>query len=151
MAKGRYTSDLDVGDAFAPMTYEVTPFCIREYCHSVELHQEVFHGGAGGVEAWPVPMVHMEKLRFYHRDCPEGSGPDARIHYEFDATWSDQIKVGDRVTTEGRVARRFTRREREYMEIEVEMRSAADGRVLLRYKDTTVLSYRQKRAAGGAS
>jgi hypothetical protein len=33
----------------------------------------------------------------------------------------------------------------------VEMRSAADGRVLLRYKDTTVLSYRQKRAAGGAS
>jgi hypothetical protein len=78
------------------------------------------------------------------RDCPEGSGPDARIHYEFDAVWTDQIKVDDRVTTEGRVARRFTRRDREYVEIEVEMRSTADGKVKLRYKDTTVLSYRKK-------
>jgi hypothetical protein len=148
MSKGRYTSDLDVGDVFEPMSYEVTPFCIREYCHSLELHQEVFHGGTNGVQAWPAPMVHMDKLRFYHRDCPEGSGPDARIHYEFDATWTDQIKVGDRVIPEGRVARRVTRREREYIEIEVEIRSASDGQVKLRYKDTTVLSYRRKTDAG---
>jgi hypothetical protein len=147
MAKGRYTSDLDVGDVFDPMTYEVTPFAIREYCHSVKLHQECFQSAETGPQAWPVPMVHMDKLRFYHRDCPEGSGPDARIHYEFDASWTDQIKVGDRVTTEGRVARRVTRRNREYMEIEVEIRSAADGQVKLRYKDTTVLSYRAKDGA----
>ena len=36
---------------------------------------------------------------------------------------------------------------REYMEIEVEIRSAADGQVKLRYKDTTVLSYRAKDGA----
>ncbi len=144
MAKGRYTSDLDVGDVFDPLTYEVTPFPIREYCHSVELHQEQFQSGETGPQAWPITMVHMDKLRFYHRDCPEGSGPDARIHYEFDASWTDGIEVGDRIITEGRVARRFTRREREYMEIELEMRGD-DGQVKLRYKDTTVLSYRTRK------
>ncbi len=97
MSKGRYTSDLEVGDVFVPMEYEVTPFAIREYCHSLELHQEVFQSGETGMEAWPVPMVHMDKLRFYHWDCPEGSGPDARIHYEFDAVWTERIEVGDRL------------------------------------------------------
>jgi hypothetical protein len=147
MTTGRYTADLEPGDTFDPMEYDVTPFALREYCHSVQLDQEIFQGGAQdkkGVmrQAWPVPLVHMDKLRFYHRHCPEGSGPNARIHYEFDAQWSGRLDVGDRVTAEGRVLRRFMRREREYMEIEVTLRSARNGRVVVRYKDTTVLSYR---------
>lgn len=142
MSTGRYTSDLDVGDVFAPTAYEVTAFPIREYCHSLELHQEIFQGADR--QAWPVPMVHMDKLRFYHNYCPEGSGPNARIHYEFDASWSRRVVTGETLIAEGRVARRYFRRDREYMEVDVELRSAADNEVVVRYKDTTVLSYRRK-------
>ncbi len=145
MSKGRYTADLDLGDTFGPMEYDVTPFAPREYCHSVELHQEVFQAGdASGQQAWPVPMVHMDKLRFYHHDCPGGSGPNARIHYEFDVEWSGRINTGDRLTTTGRVARRFMRRDREYLEVDLEIRSATADKVVVKYKDTTVLSYRTK-------
>jgi hypothetical protein len=144
MSTGRYTSDLDVGDVFAPKPYDVTPFPIREYCHSLELHQEIFQGADG--QAWPVTLVHMDKLRFYHEYCPKGSGPNARIHYEFDASWSRRTTAGDRLIAEGRVARRYVRRDREYMEVELELRDTADNEVVVRYKDTTVLSYRAKDA-----
>ena len=86
----------------------------------------------------------MDKLRFYHQSCPGGSGPNARIHYEFDASWSGRVDVGDRLTATGRVARRFTRRDREYLEVELELHSAASGKTVVKYRDTTVLSYRTK-------
>ena len=39
------------------------------------------------------------------------------------------------------------RREREYMEVEVTLRSAKSGKIVVTYKDTTVLSYRAKAEA----
>ena len=44
MAVGQYTSDLDVGDVLGPVEYTLSPFVVREYAHSNELHQPFFQG-----------------------------------------------------------------------------------------------------------
>jgi hypothetical protein len=152
MALGRYVSDLEQGDVLGSFEYEVTPFVVREYCHSVELHQDVFQN-AGPVQRWPAPLVHIDKLRFFKLACPGGTGPDARIHFEFRAVWSEAIRVGDRVRASARVDRRYTKKGRDYVEIEIELRSPADGRLLVSYRDTAILAYRtseQRAAEAGA-
>src|SRR5204863_4474110 len=45
MTVGRTVSDLEKGDVLGPVEYRVSPFQVREYCHSVEIHQEFFQGG----------------------------------------------------------------------------------------------------------
>jgi hypothetical protein len=152
MALGRYVSDLEQGDVLGSFEYEVTPFVVREYCHSVELHQDVFQN-AGPVQRWPAPLVHIDKLRFFKLACPGGTGPDARIHFEFRAVWSEAIRAGDRVRASARVDRRYTKKGRDYVEIEIELRSPADGRLLVSYRDTAILAYRtseQRAAEAGA-
>jgi hypothetical protein len=142
MSLGRFTSDLEPGDDLGSLDYQVTPFVVREYCHSVENHQEILQSDAGGPQHWPVPLVHIDKLRFYARECPGGCGPTARIHYEFKATWSAPIKVGDRVHAESHVAERYTRKGRDYVVVEVVLRSPDDGKELVRYRDTALVGYR---------
>jgi hypothetical protein len=144
MPLGRYTADLEPGDDLGKLEYTVTPFVVREYCHSVENHQEILQSSGDGPQHWPVPLVHIDKLRFYARECPGGSGPTARIHYEFRAVWNEPVKVGDRIVSDGKVVERYTRKGRDYVVVEVTMRSADDGRELVRYRDTALVGYRQK-------
>jgi hypothetical protein len=146
MALGRYTADLEPGDDLGRLEYVVTPFVVREYCHSVQNDQEILQSDAEGPQHWPVPLVHIDKLRLFARECPGGSGPTARIHYEFRATWSEPIKVGDKVVAVGRVTDRYTRKGRDYVVVEIKLCSAEDGRELVRYQDTALVSYRQTEA-----
>ena len=143
MALGRYASDLEPGDDLGTLEYEIQPFVIREYCHSVELHQETLQSGGDGPQHWPVPLIHIDKLRFFARHCPGGSGPNARLHFEYNAVWSDAVRVGDRVIAAGKVTERYTKRGRDYLVLEIVLTSADDGRELVRYRDTSVLSFRQ--------
>ena len=70
---GRYVSDLQVGDIFPAMEYELTPFLIREYCHGVEETDERFLGaGIGGRQLAPPTMVHTDKIRMLEHACPGG-------------------------------------------------------------------------------
>ena len=146
MALGRYPSDLEEGDDLGSFEYEVTPFVVREYCHSVELHQDAFQeaGQQDGqaVQHSPVPLVHIDKLRFFKQACPGGTGPDARIHFEFRAVWCDAIRAGDRIKASARVSRRYQRKGRDYVEIQIELRSAEDGRLLITYQDTAIMAFR---------
>ena len=140
MSIGGYVSDLDVGDVLGPVEYAISPFMAREYCHANELHHEAFQGARQQIA--PPTRVHLDKLRLYRHACPKGTGPHARLHIEFDATYHGPVATGERLTVGGRVTQRYVKREREYVEIEMQLRAAADGRLLVAYRDTVILAYR---------
>lgn len=139
MALGRYASDLEVGDDLGSFEYVVQPFIVREYTHSVELHQPEFQEGG----AWPPTLTHIDKLRFFKHACPGGAGPNARIHYEFRNTWHNAIRTGQRIIASAKVVDRAPRKGRDYIVIEILLHDADDGRLMVTYRDTAILSYRQ--------
>jgi hypothetical protein len=102
VAVGRYTSDLERGDVLGPVEYTLSPFVVREYCHAVELHQDCFQGTRDQV--MPPTLIHLDKLRLYRHACPLGTGPHARVHIEYDATFHEEVRVGDRLRVGGRVS-----------------------------------------------
>lgn len=141
---GRYVSDLEVGDELGPVTYEMTPFVVREYCRGVGEDAEIYHSAAAsptGIQQAPPTLVHVDKLRLFRHSCPEGPGPNARIHVEFHSRNHQPVNVGEQLTATGRVSDRYQKRGRTYLEIAVELRSAADRRLLISYADTAVLAY----------
>jgi hypothetical protein len=139
---GRYTSDLDQGDVLGPVEYVMSKFVVREYCHSVEMHQPCFQGR--DIPFAPPTLVHLNKLRLYRHACPEGTGPSARIHIEYDATVHAGVPVGVPLRVKGTVAERRVKRGREYVVIDIELRTVADDRLLIAYRDTVIVAYRGK-------
>jgi hypothetical protein len=144
VATGRYTSDLTVGDELGPVRYTMSRFIAREYAHANELHQPCFQGLDAPIA--PPTLVHIDKLRLYKIACPEGAGPSARIHYEFDATVHEAVRLGTQVESRGKVVERFEKKGREYVVTEIEMRAADDGRLLIAYRDTVILSFKSRSA-----
>jgi hypothetical protein len=145
VATGRYVSDLDRGDVLGPVEYTLSPFVVREYCHAVELHHEFFQGVENQIA--PPTLIHLEKLRLYRHACPAGTGPSARVHVEYDATFYEPVRVGEPLRVGGKVTDRYLKRGRDYVQIDMELRSAMDGRLLVTYRDTVILSYQPKEAA----
>lgn len=143
MATGRYIGDLDTGDTIGPVEYTMSAFMVREYCHATELHHDFLQGTNGPIA--PPTLVHLDKLRLYRHGCPLGAGPDARIHFEFDAIIHGEVPVGERLSVAGRVTDRYQKRGRDYVVMEIELRRAADNLLLVGYRDTTILSYRQSK------
>lgn len=140
MATGRYTSDLEEGDRFGPIEVVISPFQVREYCHANEMHFPFFQDDPHPIV--PPTMAHLEKLRFYTLCCPDGCGPNARVHYVFDAHWHAPIRAGQPLLIDGVVRGRYLKRGREYMDVDITMRAKADGRPHVEYRDTVCLSYR---------
>lgn len=140
MVTGRYVSDLEAGDEMGPVRYRVSPFTVREYCHAVEIGHEAFQGAADAVA--PPTLVHLDKLKLYEAACPAGTGPDARLHVEFDATWHAPVMAGTDVVVSGRVTERYVKRGRTYVVTEIELRRAADDGLLVAYRDTVILAWR---------
>lgn len=147
MALGGYVSELDVGDRIGPVEYEMSRFIVREYCHANELHHEFFQGT--GDQIAPPTLVHLDKLRLYRHGCPKGTGPHARIHYEYDAVIHAPIRAGERLSVSGEVTERYRRKGRDYVVMKIDMRRAADGALLVEYTDTAIMAYRP--AAEGAA
>jgi len=140
VATGRYTSDLEVGDELGPVEYTMSRFIAREYGHANELHQSCFQGLTDAIA--PPTLVHIDKLRLYKIACPAGAGPHARIHYEFDAEIHAPVRVGMRVRSSGKVVLRYEKKGREYVVTDIDMRAVDDGRLLISYHDTVILSFR---------
>jgi hypothetical protein len=143
MSLGRYVSDLEVGEVLTPVTYEMTPFVVREYCHGVDEFAEEFHRQTPGFDQQlvPLPMTHIDKIRLINENCPEGPGPNARIHYQFHARQHGLVPVGVQLTCSGSVARRYEKKGRVYLEMEIEVRETASRRLLVSYLDTAILNY----------
>jgi len=144
VSTGRYVSDLDRGDILGPVEYSLSPFVVREYCHAVELHQDYFQGSVDQIV--PPTMIHLEKLRLYRHACPEGTGPTARVHIEYDATFHEAVRAGERLRVQGQVSERYAKRGREYVHLDIELRAVSDNRLLMTYRDTVTLAYRQQQA-----
>lgn len=148
MAVGRYTTDLDKGDVLGPVDYTMSKFVVREYCHANELHQACYQGK--DVKFAPPTLVHLDKLKLYKAACPAGTGPSARIHYQYDATIHAPIPVGVPLRVAGVVTDRYTKKEREYVETRIDLKTAEDDRPLVTYRDTIIVSYSQKKNREGA-
>jgi hypothetical protein len=144
MALNGYVSDLDVGDEIGPLEYTMSPFVVREYCHANELHHDFFQGIDGPLA--PPTLVHLDKLRLYRHGCPKGTGPHARIHYQYDATIHAPVPVGEKLRVSGKVTERFEKRGRDYVIMVIELRRAADNALLIEYRDTAILAFRQTAA-----
>lgn len=145
MAVGRYVTDLDKGDVLGPLDYTMSKFVVREYCHANELHQDCFQNETRFA---PPTLVHLDKLRLYKHACPAGTGPTARVHYEYDATIHAPIPVGVPLRVKGTVTERYEKKGRQYVVMEIDLRTAKDNRPLITYRDTVILAYKQQ---GGAA
>jgi hypothetical protein len=143
MSLGRFVSDLEVGDVLAPVTYRMTPFIVREYAHGVDEIAEEFHRATTelGQQLVPPTLVHIDKIRLIKANCPDGPGPHARIHYQFHSVHHQLIPVGEDLTCSGTVARRYEKKGRVYLDLEIELRHAASGALLISYRDTAILNY----------
>ena len=139
MAVGRYTTDLDKGDVLGPLEYTMSKFVVREYCHANELHQDCFQND---VQFAPPTLVHLDKLRLYKHACPAGTGPTARVHYEYDATIHAPIPVGVKLRVKGTVTERYEKKGRQYVVTQIELTTAGANLPLITYRDTVILSYK---------
>jgi hypothetical protein len=144
VAVGQYTSDLEPGDVLGPLEYTLSPFVVREYSHAVELHHDCFQRAKGGI--MPPTLIHLDKLRLYRHACPKGTGPHARVHIEYDATFHEAVPVGAKLRVSGKVSERIEKRGRTYVYIDMELRAASDDRLLISYRDTVTLSYKETKA-----
>ncbi|MBO1075051.1 hypothetical protein [Roseomonas marmotae] len=140
MATGRYTTDLEAGDVLGPVEFVLSPFVVREYCHGNEMHHPWFQDTDRPMV--PPTMVHLQKLRLYTRACPAGTGPTARVHVEYDADCHAPAYAGEMLRATGRVAQRYVKRGRTYVQIEIDLRAVEDGRPLITYRDTVIISYK---------
>lgn len=141
---GRYVSDLEEGDRLEPVSYVMSPFVVREYCHGMGEDHPLFHSALTsptGRQQAPPTLVHIDKIRLIKHNCPDGPGPDARIHFEYSSQQYAPIPVGEELVAHGAVTRRYLKRGRHYLEMQIELRTADDDRVLSSYRDTAVLSY----------
>jgi hypothetical protein len=117
----------------------MSKFVVREYCHANELHQVCYQGADPAFA--PPTLVHLDKLKLYKLACPAGTGPTARIHYQYDATLHAPIPVGVKLRVSGRVTERVEKRGRTYVVMQIDLRTAADERPLVTYRDTIIVSY----------
>lgn len=143
MSIGRYVSDLEAGDALEPVRYTMTPFVVREYCHGVDEPAEEFHSDLHGAQLVPPPLTHIDKIRLYKHNCPEGAGPDARIHFRFHTRHHRPIPVGVELEVSGAVVSKEQRRGRTHMKMALRVSVAETGELVTEAWDTAVLSFRK--------
>ena len=144
MAVGGYVTDLDKGDVLGPVEYSLSPFVVREYCHAVEIHHPCFQGVEGQI--MPPTLIHLDKLRLYRHACPKGTGPTARIHFEYDCEVFGPVHVGDRLSVSGVITDRYQKNGRDYVILTMELRRVGTGELLVRYVDRVILAFKP---AGG--
>jgi hypothetical protein len=149
MALDGYVSDLESEDRLRPVRYTMSPFVVREYCHGVGEFREEFHAKteAVGEQLAPPTLVHIDKIRLIHRNCPLGPGPNARIHFQFQSKHHRPIPVGKDLEASGIVSGRYEKKGRLYLDIDIELRMADTNELIMEYRDTAILSYGQRRTA----
>ena len=146
MATGGVVTDLDKGDVLGPIEYTLSTFVVREYAHAVEMHHPCFQDDDPMM--MPPSLIHLDKLRLYAAACPKGTGPTARIHYEYDCEVFAPVHPGDVVVVSGEVVERFEKKGRDYVAMEMKLHRKADGALLVRYLDHVILAFSQ---AGGTA
>jgi hypothetical protein len=151
---GGYISDLETGDVFEPVEYEVTPFMCSEYAHAAENMDELFHSSLNrqGRQIRMPTMIHVDKMRILEKNCLKEQrisgmkGPDARVHYEYHAKHHSPAYVGDKLVVSGRIVEKYKKRGRSYLWYYLEVHTK-DGRLVTTYNDRTLLRYKPEGVA----
>ena len=130
-----------------PIDYLATPFLVHEYAHAVEEGSER-HLGMDGLTV-PPTMVHTDKKALFDYACPDGAGPEARLHLVYDATYHKVIPAGRELTVRGEVTQRYEHKGRSHVILEIDVRDKQTGELYTSYRDTSLLSYRPSGAAAG--
>lgn len=148
MTLGRYVSDLQSGDVFEPVTFVITAAVARTFCHGFEETSEWFHAaGTDRPQLVPPTTIHTTKMRLLKKNCPAGDGPFPKLVVEYDATHHGAIPADVPLVASGQVVERYEKRGRDYVHTQVELRLAADGRLLVSYSDRMLLRHEPGRAA----
>lgn len=141
MAVGGVVSDLEKGDVLGPVEYTLSTFVVREYSHAVELHHPCFQGRQDEL-IMPPTLIHLDKLRLYRHACPGGTGPDARIHFEYDVEVFAPVRPGDRLSVRGEITDRYQKNGRDYVILQMDLTNVETGALVVRYVDRVILAYR---------
>jgi len=150
---GGYISDLEKGDVFKPIRYELTGFMCSEYAHGSEEPSEFYHSALNpaGRQIRPPTMIHVDKMRILEENCDREQrvsgmkGPDARVHYEYHAKHHSAAYVGETIVVTGHIVDKYVKRGRTYLWYYLEARTA-DGRLVTTYNDHTLLRYKPEGA-----
>jgi hypothetical protein len=148
---GATIGDLEPGDVFKPVEYELTAFICSEYAHSVEETCEWFHSARtpDGRQMRPPTMIHVDKMRILEENCLKErrvsgeAAADARVHYEYHATQHSPAYVGETLVVSGRITDKYVKRGRTFLCYHLEVHTK-DGRLLTTYYDKTLLRYRKE-------
>lgn len=151
---GGYISDLDTGDVFEPVEYELTAFMCSEYAHGTEETNELFHSplNAIGKQLRLPTMIHVDKMRLLEKNCLKEQrisgmkGPDARVHYEYNAKHHSSAHVGETLVVTGRIVEKYVKRGRTYLWYYLEVHTK-EGRLVTTYNDRTLLRYKPEGVA----
>lgn len=140
MSVGGFISDLEAGDVLRPVTFTIDASLARAFCHGFEETSEWFHGaGLGDGPFAPPTWIHAAKARLLKASCPRGDGPAPKLLVEYDAVHHAPVPVGEPLAATGEVVDRYVKRGREYLHVRIELRRAADGRLLIAYADRMLL------------
>ncbi|MBI4580579.1 MAG: hypothetical protein HY718_12805 [Planctomycetes bacterium] len=136
----RYVSDLQEGEQLGPLQFCLTPQLLEWYLDGIgELDNPLFRSdGAPCPTVAPPTMVHVAKVKLLHHHFPAGAGPHARMHYRFDNRAHSVARVGEMLTVSGSCTRRYIKRDRPYVDLELLVRGE-DGRLIWEYHDTSLL------------
>lgn len=145
---GKTIADLEPGDVFVPLRYELTSFMCAVYAHGVEETAECYYSDANpyGRQLRPPTMVHVDKLRLLEANCDDERriagmrAEAARIHYEYAAVHHSPAFVGEEIVVTGRITDKYVKRERRYLAYEIRVETAS-GRLVTTYEDVTLLDY----------
>ena len=146
---GGYISDLEPGDVFEPVEYELTPDMAAEYAHGSEETFEPFLApvGPNGRQVRPPTMIHTDKMRILEANTLKERrlqgirSNDARVHYEYHCQSKSVGFVGERFRVTGHITGKYIKRGRQYITYHLEVQ-ADDGRLICTYDDITLLRYR---------
>lgn len=146
MTIGTTVSELAPGDVLPTLDYEVTPFAAQLYRQRT---------------GWPAPnqaldreppvpptFLHVLKVVLLEHACPDGAGPESRMHYEFDVETFAPIQVGAILRASGTVTEVFIKRERRFMVLQIDVSDARTGVLVARCRDTSLLGSAETQAQG---
>lgn len=143
-----FISDLETGDVFRPVEYELTDLIVTEYAHGVEELSEYFHSinNRYGRLVRPPTAIHTERMRILEVNCTREkrlageAAPDWRIHYEYHAENLSPAFVGERLIVSGKVPEVFVKRGRRINRYELFVQTS-DGRPVTRYREQMIMRY----------
>jgi hypothetical protein len=133
--KDRYISDLQQGEDLGAVEFVLEPELVSGYLEGIgESERELFRD-KGLV---PPTLMHVAKVRLLSTRFPKGPGPAARMHYRFNTRFHSTAHVGERVAVSGSCTRRYEKRGRPYIDLELTVRGE-DGRLVWTSTDTSLL------------